>query len=134
MSREMNEELWKKLLEAQSSQDAEELLRADGAEYTEEEASQIRQEIEQYKADKKQAGKEEAVFVQNVSLDEMEGVAGGQQEDQIFVSRQRNIYGGKGFANCAATVESGSWCHSNDACWEYEVVYTNRTYCAKAWE
>ena len=48
----------------------------------------------------------------------------------------RDIYGGGGFPNCAATVEYDSWCWSNDACYSDEVVYDNRKSeeCSKAWE
>ena len=47
---------------------------------------------------------------------------------------KRNIYGGNGFPNCAATVEDGSWCERNDACYNEAVIYDGRTDCAKAWK
>ena len=46
----------------------------------------------------------------------------------------RSIYGGNGFANCAATVEDGSWCSSNDACFADSVKYLNMKDCSKAWK
>ncbi len=45
----------------------------------------------------------------------------------------RNIYGGNGFPNCAATVEDGSHCGTNDACYNNTVDYRGLTDCAKAW-
>ena len=41
--------------------------------------------------------------------------------------------------NCAATVEDGSWCWSNDACDDYSVDYQGMhiyliSDCHKAWE
>jgi len=39
-----------------------------------------------------------------------------------------------GTINCAASVEPGSWCLSNDACFEEQVHYRNRgKNCDKAW-
>ena len=46
---------------------------------------------------------------------------------------RRDIYAGKGFPNCAATVGDGSWCGSNDACFSSAVDYTNMKDCPKAW-
>jgi hypothetical protein len=45
----------------------------------------------------------------------------------------RPLYGGN-FPNCAATVEDGSWCERNDACYNEAVIYDGRTDCAKAWK
>ena len=47
---------------------------------------------------------------------------------------KRLIYGGGGFANCGATVESGSWCKRNDACYTNAVEYSDTKSCAKAWQ
>ncbi len=132
MNKGMNEVLWTKLLGAQSAQEVKELLRANGEEYTPEEVSRILQEIERCKADQKQAGKEEAVFMQEVSLDEMEGAAGGQDGD--FRPIDVDIRGGKGFPNCKATVESGSWCGTNDACKVWHVRYQGMDDCDLAWK
>ena len=86
--------------------------------------------------------KEGEVFDQEVALDELEAVAGGVQvdsdRDNCSWVWKRNIYGGNGFANCAATVEDGSWCDTNDACHDMAIVYTNIkgcyfSDCSKAW-
>ena len=52
------------------------------------------------------------VDVSELSDDEMDAVAGG---DDIDLNREP----------CAATVENGSWCWSNDACKMFEVTYKN---------
>lgn len=46
---------------------------------------------------------------------------------------KRDIYDG-GFPNCAATVEDGSWCKTNDACYSAAVDYQGMNDCAKAWQ
>ena len=85
--------------------------------------------------------KEEAVFAQELNDEELGKVAGGASdsfnEDCTRVDK-RDIYKG-GFPNCAATVESGSWCASNDACGSMEVDYYNMencflANCNKAWK
>ena len=50
----------------------------------------------------------------------------------------RDIYKG-GFPNCAATVEDGSWCGTNDACVTTAIVYKGMEECSfsncnKAWK
>ena len=77
---------------------------------------------------------EKEVFVQEVSDEEMEAVAGGLKDDSFNCSNNfyRDINAG-GFPNCAATVDKHSWCGANDACVEISVVYTNMTYCDRAW-
>ncbi len=132
MKNELNEALLVKLLDARDAQEVAELLRANGEDCTGEEASQIWQDIERYKADINQAGKEEAVFMQEVSSDEMEGAAGGQDGD--FRPIDVDIRGGKGFPNCKATVESGSWCGTNDACTVWHVRYQGMDDCNQAWK
>jgi hypothetical protein len=79
--------------------------------------------------------------------DELEAVAGGgkggsQANDGISCSKtqqancsreeKRSIYLGA-FPNCAATVEDGSWCSTNDACVKVSVNYQGMTDCGKAW-
>ena len=79
--------------------------------------------------------------------DELEAVAGGgkggsQANDGISCSKtqqancsreeKRSIYLGA-FPNCAATVEDGSWCSTNDACVKVAVNYQGMTDCGKAW-
>ena len=44
----------------------------------------------------------------------------------------RFIYEGS-FPNCAATVEDGSWCGKNDACYGGQVNYKDMKECHKAW-
>ena len=86
---------------------------------------------------------EDAVLGQELSADEMEAAAGGADPtlhphtkvlgDNCTQTEWRDIYKG-GFPNCAATVEDGSWCSSNDACHNFSVKYANRKSCGKAWE
>ena len=79
--------------------------------------------------------KEDEVLAQPLSPDELEAVSGGDQDDdRINCVRysERNIYLG-GFPNCAATVEDGSFCDSNDACYHSMVKYYILQECNKAW-
>ena len=67
--------------------------------------------------------------------EELDTVSGGDQDDDLkncVRYSERNIYLG-GFPNCAATVEDGSWCDSNDACYHSMVGYYILTECNKAW-
>ena len=68
---------------------------------------------------------EKEVFIQKVSDEEMEAVAGGGSENKTECVRDssRDIYH-PSFPNCAATVEEGSWCDWNDACFSNAVQYT----------
>lgn len=84
---------------------------------------------------------EKDVFNQNVSEEELKAAAGGNlQDDDCGEPQQvrchhnftRDIYEG-GFPNCAATVEDGSWCGSNDACLMADVDYQNMNDCKIAW-
>lgn len=86
--------------------------------------------------------KEDAVFAQELNEDELNEVNGGKSltnKNTICTEGTfRDIYDGK-FPNCAATVESGSWCASNDACGSMEVDYYNMencflANCNKAWK
>ena len=81
------------------------------------------------------AEKEDNVLSQELSPDELEAVSGGDQDADLkncVRYSERNIYLG-GFPNCAATVEDGSWCDSNDACYHSMVGYYILTECNKAW-
>ena len=81
------------------------------------------------------AKKEDEVLAQPLSPDELEAVSGGDQDDDrtnCVRYSERNIYLG-GFPNCAATVEEGSWCDSNDACYHSMVGYYILQECQKAW-
>lgn len=87
---------------------------------------------------------EEQVFKQEASDDELEAVSGGgnsagdefgswhKNSDNCTKMDTRNIYGGKGFPNCAATVEEDSWCGYNDACIMEAVAYQGMETCVKA--
>ncbi len=90
--------------------------------------------------------KEKEIFEQEPSEEELEAVGGGYspcgrtEENKMFerISKKVketaiNIYEG-GFPNCAATVDDGSWCGSNDACYGDEVKYIGMKDCQKAWE
>ena len=89
---------------------------------------------------------ETAVFGQNVSEEELAGTSGGicglngtdcgapsaEQIHHCITDWSRSIYDG-GFPNCAKSVEDGSWCGSNDACYIYDVQYYDMQGCKKAW-
>ena len=81
---------------------------------------------------------EKEVFIQNVSDEEMEAVAGGHddcgtgQTVNCINEFYRDIYY-HGFPNCAATVEEGSWCGSNDACERMSVNYFDMVDCHKVY-
>lgn len=85
---------------------------------------------------------EEQVLGQELSPDEMEAIAGGYKDGIDCDSSSsancknwniRNIYEG-GFPNCASTVEDGSWCGENDACWASAVAYKKMKDCNRAWK
>lgn len=79
--------------------------------------------------------KEDKVLAQPLSPEELEAVSGGDRDDDLTNCvrySERNIYLG-GFPNCAATVEDGSWCDTNDACYHSMVGYYIMTECNKAW-
>ena len=99
---------------------------------------------------------EDAVLGQELSVDEMEAAAGGNacpqgqnvvtspvndgnrcsltQQANCYHEEKRSIYSG-GFPNCAATVENGSWCSTNDACYTSNAIrYTGMKDCTKAWK
>ena len=103
-----------------------------------------------------QKAREAEVFNQELSLEDLDAAAGGYDPYQAAArdiatlinnadkkdtaekpdcSRYdiRQIYGGGGFPNCAATVEDGSWCGSSDACVYIAIDYKGMTDCKKAW-
>ena len=67
--------------------------------------------------------REEEVFDQDVSEEELLAVAGGRKDENCTDSRTcdcvqvhfRKIYE-NGFPNCLSSVEDGSWCSEADAC------------------
>ena len=92
------------------------------------------------------ADPEEAILAQQVSEEELNGVTGGgkcpsQAQKDTFGANDcqtggttRWIYRRK-FPNCAQSVESGSWCNSNDACYSYSSVhYTGMNDCSRSWK
>ena len=99
---DITNELKAKLLAAKSAEEVTELLKADGQEITPEDAAHLWEEIERKRnAD----GKE-------LSPDELEAVSGGSNRDFLK-------------DGCAATVEPGSWCWSDDSCAWVDVKYDN---------
>lgn len=77
-----------------------------------------------------------AAFGGSVVNDVIDFVTGGPTDKNFqdcINHHQRNIYGGNGFPNCAATVDDGSHCSSNDACYSKAVDYQMMHDCSKAW-
>lgn len=93
------------------------------------------------KGEKIMSENEKKVFEQEVSAEELNMVSGGSgsETDPCVMELRRNIRAGKGFPNCAYSVEDGSWCRKNDACNSEAVVYTGMHNhcggmdCEKAW-
>ena len=104
----ISDELKAKLLTAKSEDEVAELVKADGQESTTEEIALIWDEIIKLKA---QDGKE-------LSTDELEAITGGHSLLEV------NDWSKLG---CAATVEEGSSCASNDACQLFYYTYDNFT-------
>ena len=92
------EELKKKAMKAASAEEVMEIVRAAGEEITAEEAEHIFKKAQEKKADKE------------LSLDELDAVSGGEDRDWVL-------------DGCAATVEYGSHCGSNDMCYKIDVTY-----------
>ena len=92
---------------------------------------------------------ESDVFGQEVSESELASVAGGlcgfngydeckEPQYQYRINHcteqfYRDIHEGA-FPNCAQSVADGSWCGSNDACYNIVIKYKNMWDCKKAWE
>ena len=96
----MTKELKEKLLTAQSAEEAAELVKAAGREFTPEDAEHLWAEITKLR---KEDGRE-------LSPDELDAVSGGA--DRNWVTE-----------GCAGTVEYKSWCGRNDACYWDDVTY-----------
>ena len=94
---------------------------------------------------------EKKILGQELSKEDLAEVAGGGWEwdfdnDECTNNHERQMhlrkeYSGQGVwhyvpfsPNCAATVEDGSWCGSNDACLSEAVVYVGMNSCTKAWK
>ena len=95
--------------------------------------------------------KEQEIMNQEMSTDEMETVAEGQLCTSFFVTclfghadkecddpnmtkYGRQIHKPDGTVNCANTVEDGSHCDVNDACYDNYVRYMSLVNCSKAWQ
>ena len=99
---ELSEKVREALMAATTAQEAATALAAGGIEATEEEAQKALAEV---KARTK-------VEDEELSADELAAVAGGSDRDWLT-------------QGCAATVEPGSWCWSNDECYAASVTYDN---------
>lgn len=86
--------------------------------------------------------KEKKVFNQEVNEEELDRVSGGFLANENCVETDtRSIYVRytndgvwSDFPNCAATVEDGSLCDTNDACMAWAVKYLDKKKCMRAWE
>ena len=97
----LSEELKKELIKAHSAEQVAEIVKADGQEISTEDAEQLWQEIANHNQDAE------------LSADELEVVSGGADRDWLT-------------DGCAATVESGSHCGSNDKCLIWDVTDEGR--------
>ena len=98
---ELTKELKAKLIKANSLDEVKELMKASGKDISQEDAERLFKEIEIHKNDSE------------LSVEELEAVSGGADRDWIT-------------DGCAATVEYGSWCWSNDACGLDDVTYSHK--------
>ena len=99
------EDLIKRVLSAKSAEEIKDILSAAGEEISIEEAEHL--------YDKAQAQEQEQED-RKLSLEEMQAVSGGIDPDRNWLTD-----------GCAATVEAGSWCMSNDSCKIWSVIYDN---------
>ncbi|MBE6725372.1 MAG: hypothetical protein E7576_09320 [Ruminococcaceae bacterium] len=95
-------ELKAKLLAAQNLAEMAALVKADGQEITAGEAEKLWNEI---------TGRREEADGKELSLCELESISGGGEHRNWVTD------------GCAATVEYGSWCWSNDKCVNWDVTY-----------
>lgn len=100
----ITKELKAKLLTAQSAGEAAAMVKADGQQITPEETIHLWEEI---KKGREQDGR-------RLSVEELEAVSGGGEHRNWVTD------------GCAATVEYGSWCSSNDRCYNWDVTYECR--------
>ena len=90
-----------------------------------------------------QEKREQEIMNQEMSKDEMDTVAGGlwcimghsyaECDNRGAKAHGRPIRRPDGSIDCANTVEDGSSCETNDACYEENVKYYGLKDCAKAW-
>ena len=97
----IDNELKAKLLAAKSEEELVVLLKEAGADRPS--AERVWAEL----TNKREAGGKE------LSLDELEAINGGADRDFLK-------------DGCAATMEPGSWCNSNDRCYYWDVTYDNK--------
>lgn len=97
----ITKELKAKLLAAKSEEELAVLLKEAGVDRPS--AERVWAEL----TNKREAGGKE------LSLDELEAINGGADRDWLT-------------DGCAATVEPGSWCDSNDSCHYWDVTYDNK--------
>ena len=93
----MEKEIKAKLANAKSLEEAKEILNG----HADIDPERVWEEIERHRSD----------WNEKLDLDELDAVAGGARD-----------YAKEG---CAATVEVGSWCWSNDHCMHWDVTYVN---------
>ena len=94
-------ELKKKAMEAAGAEEIMEIMKVAGEEITAEEAERFYEKVQDKKTDRE------------LSLDELEAVAGGEDRDWLR-------------DGCAATVEAGSDCYGTDMCGLWPVTYEHR--------
>ena len=93
----MEKEIKAKLANAKSLEEAKEILNG----HADINPERVWEEIERHRSN----------WNEKLDLDELDAVAGGARD-----------YAKEG---CAATVEVGSWCWSNDHCMHWDVTYVN---------
>ena len=102
------EELKKQVMNAASAEEIMEIIKAAGEEITAEQAAQLFEKAQKRKEDRE------------LSVDELESVSGGDD------------YRDWPTEGCAASVEDGSWCWSNDWCYVEDVTYKHMIgYCSR---
>ena len=93
----MEKEIEAKLANAKSLEEAKEILNG----HADIDPERVWEEVERHRSN----------WNEKLDLDELDAVAGGARD-----------YAKEG---CAATVEVGSWCWSNDHCMYWDVTYVN---------
>ncbi len=95
---------------------------------------------------RKEFNREERVFAQEVSSEELAVVTGGSKTGcwtgavrSCLVQQVRYMHydyydGNAQFPNCAKTVEQDSWCFESDACYSNAVLYLEMNKCQISWE
>ena len=94
----ISEKVMTELVTAQSAAQVEEILKEKGYQFGAGDAEHVFQEIDKHRGD------------MELSLDELDSISGGYDRDWLS-------------DGCAASVEPGSWCGSNDYCHQFDVTY-----------